>query len=56
MRKSNALLVWPALLLIILICPGLVLFGYNDLGYIAGFIGVLILIYAMVTGQLKLFG
>lgn len=55
-KKSNTLLVWPALLLIILVCPGLVLFGYNDWGYIAGFIGLILLIYALATGQLKLFG
>lgn len=55
-KKSNAMLVWPALLLIVVICPGLLLFGYSDWGYIAGFIGLVLLIYAMATGRLKLFG
>lgn len=55
-KKSNVKIVLPALVLILCACPGLATFGYSDWGYIAGFIGIVLLIYAMATGQLKLFG
>lgn len=55
-KKSNAKIVWPALLLMLVVCPILSLTRYAEFGYIAFFIGIVLLIYAMATGQLKLFG
>lgn len=55
-ERSNAALVWPALLLILVGC--ILLFATENyiLVAIAVVAGVGLLVYAMATGQLKLFG
>lgn len=55
-KKGNAALVWPALLLIIIVCPVLVMMDQITLGIIAAVIGIGLVVYAMATGRLKLFG
>lgn len=56
MKKSNALLVWPALFLIFVVCPCLAFLRFDEIGYTAGFIGLIVIIFAMATGRLKLLG
>lgn len=56
MKKSNGKLVWPALFLILIACPGLAMLNFDYLGYAALLTGILIIAYALATGQLKLFG
>jgi hypothetical protein len=55
-KKGNAALVWPALLLIIIVCPVLGMMDQITLGIIAAVIGIGLIVYAMATGRLKLFG
>lgn len=55
-KKSNAALVWSAIGLIVIICPLFALNDYPVVAIIAAVAGLCLLIYAMATGQLKLFG
>jgi hypothetical protein len=55
-QKSNAALVWSAIVLIVIVCPLLSLNDYPVPAIIAAVAGLCLLIYAMATGQLKLFG
>lgn len=56
-KKSNAAMVWPALLIIFFGCGLMFFIGDNFLIPILVIAaGVGILVYAMATGQLKLFG
>lgn len=55
-KKGNAALVWPALLLIIIVCPVLGMMDQITLGIIAAAIGIGLIVIAMATGRLKLFG
>lgn len=55
-HKSNAAFVWPAILLMLIVCPALSMAGYTVLGMLTFLIGLCLIIYAMATGRLKLFG
>ena len=55
-KKGNAALIWPAILLIVVACPILVLLNQIPLGIIAAIIGLGLIIYAMATGRLKFLG
>lgn len=56
MKKSNGRFVWPALGLMLIACPVLNMMGLRYLALAAFFAGMLVIAYAMATGQLKLFG
>lgn len=53
---KNARFVWPALFLIVVVCPALAILRYDYLAYAALAIGILIIVFAMATGRLRLFG
>lgn len=54
--KSNAAFVWPAIILMLIVCPVVSMTGHTVWGLIALLIGICLIIYAMATGRLKLFG
>lgn len=56
MKKSSAPFVWPAIGLIVIVCPLLSFNDYTVSGIVAALIGLGLIAYAMATGRLKLFG
>ena len=55
-KMASAIFVWPAIFLMVVVCPTLILIQQLPLGIIAAIIGVGIIIYALITGQLKFLG